>query len=1226
MQHETEAVDGDIKLNSSIQYIYTTPSSYTFQGTEFSITSSKYKKDAYPHVNKLVHDNLNNGLIISMEGLKHGNQKSFDFNQPSIKNHSLNFNQICFIPKILICEKSNDSYFAENHIDMTSESDIPMEWCTILDYNKDSIIHPIFDNKPKQEIYFTITYQRIDLYFKKEFIKPSNEFINKVKNALEEIDPHSALIDIFFTFGNFFAQKVTLGHKLFKRIDKNWYEYIMKIKFNDYIGMNELQDLFKEVDYDNKGFLTVKDEIINQENLKIWIELCRNDSNLQIIKYGDFMPIYEILEEPIRNEVKSILGIREHQYMRPREIYQEHLKLPKVKNQVIMTGCEKIQSSVVYHRITFPARLESSDIVLYGSLTDESGKQIDNVIIKFRLINYYGFSVIIENFTGHEMKYFGNQLNINWMLVGDPDVISYKSPYVQNYFVAKVGTKIINNKDLERLKVELPQPLKNIKNARFACTFHYPLSDDGPSFSACIESVDKKGIQLNIKDYKKTQSHLTSSSSTFDEYKMHWCIYFIPIKKITIGQFIPVNQSSEKDTKNKRSKSLKQVPGLKSNVYEAISAFRAILPWFDALNVMLEKISKAYDDAEYNRKTCCVLIDRADEVLTAVKILFRRKEEEEDKFLDDYYVKSFIKLHRVLRDIKEFINNVSQLKGLSKFVSADDIRKRCIILMNELESSCLELNLNTTTSIEDKRFVQKSLMEDVDTMTEFLETIKSGVTEQDTQYEKDEKDLQIPRTSKMPSKVFDEVTEIKKKMERKEITLNAPLINPNSLQEDRELKQNDGCKVFKRLLDGKIEVACKRICIPDSELQMFNTRFAILNRLKESDKIIKFHGIAKYYDHYLVVFDWADCGNLKEVYERKNFENDKISWDDKVKIAHDICSGLIFLQGCNIYHHDVRCENILVSCKDKNYSAKLAKFDLSRHAKHISTKIKSIEEIIRWLAPEKLTSDAKPGKENYTFKCEVFSYGMLLWELSFQNVPYKEMEVIKICEYVKSGKREHLNFNENCPRCIATGFAKIIQMAWAHEPSERPCINVFNAEFNKLSLLLKNNDTDLDDEFNLIMNNDIPSSIPSLEDGIKAHNKKNVDLACECFSIHADLGDFTGKYWKGLYLKEGYYKNEKNLTEAIKLFKEAADENVPEAQLHYALEMKDIDEHEFIKYLKKSAANSNPSALFYYGVFSLDGKYNVKQDEKTGIQCLKLAAAKEQKQAIDELKKRNIDF
>ncbi|CAG8587363.1 25579_t:CDS:2, partial [Racocetra persica] len=517
------------------------------------------------------------------------------------------------------------------------------------------------------------------------------------------------------------------------------------------------------------------------------------------------------------------------QYLKPREIYQEHLKLPEVKYQVIMTGCEKIQSSVVYHRITFPKRLENSDFLLYGSITKESGDQIDNVIIKFKSINYYGFSVIIENFTGHEMKYFGNQLNINWLLIGDPDVINYRNPYVQNYFVAKVGT-IIFNKDIENLNIELPQPLKNVKNARFACTFHYS-SADGPSFSSCIKSVDQKGIRLHIKDYNKTQTHLTS---TFDEYKMHWCIYFIPIKKITIGQFIPVNQKSlDKIPRFLRTKSSKQVPGLRTNVYEAISAFRVILPWFDALNIMLEKISKAYEGAEYNRKTCRVLTDRADDVLTAVKILFRRRDEEEDKFLDDYYVKSFIKLHRVLRDIKEFISNVSQLKGLSKFVSAEDIRKRCIVLINELESSCVDLNLNTTISVEDKRLVQKSLMEDVDAMNEFLETIKGGVVQDDIQAIRYKKEVVIPKTCKMPSKVFDE-------------------INPNSLQEDKGWKRNDGCRVFKRLLNGKIEVACKRINIPNSELQMFNTRFSILNRLEVSDKIIKFHGLAKYkYIKYL---------------------------------------------------------------------------------------------------------------------------------------------------------------------------------------------------------------------------------------------------------------------------------------------------------------------------------------------------------------------------------------
>ncbi|CAG8791918.1 3071_t:CDS:1, partial [Racocetra fulgida] len=349
-----------------------------------------------------------------MKGLRNGNNQSFDFNQLYIKDHSFNFNQLYikehsfnfnqvhFIPKLLICEKRNDSYFAENHIDMTSESDIPMEWCTILDNNKDSAIHPLFDSKPKQEIYFTITYQKVDLFLKKEFIRLSDEFRNKVNDALKEIDPHTALINTFFTFGNFFAKKVTLGHKLFKRIDKAWYESVKDKKFNDYIGVNELQDLFKEMDYDGKGFLTVKGEIINQENLKNWIELCKNDSNLQIIKRDDLMAVYEILEDSIRDEVKSILGIREYQYLKPREIYQQHLKLPEVKYQVIMTGCEKIQSSVVYHRITFPKRLENSDFSLYGSITRESGEQIDNVIIKFKSINYYGFSVIIENFTGHE--------------------------------------------------------------------------------------------------------------------------------------------------------------------------------------------------------------------------------------------------------------------------------------------------------------------------------------------------------------------------------------------------------------------------------------------------------------------------------------------------------------------------------------------------------------------------------------------------------------------------------------------------------------------------------------------------------------------------------------------------------------------------------------------------------------------------------------------------------
>jgi hypothetical protein len=39
-----------------------------------------------------------------------------------------------------------------------------------------------------------------------------------------------------------------------------------------------------------------------------------------------------------------------------------------------------------------------------------------------------------------------------------------------------------------------------------------------------------------------------------------------------------------------------------------------------------------------------------------------------------------------------------------------------------------------------------------------------------------------------------------------------------------------------------------------------------------------------------------------------------------------------------------------------------------------------------------------------------FSFGMLLWELAFQKLPYKDMEISEIQKYVLSGRRENLNF------------------------------------------------------------------------------------------------------------------------------------------------------------------------------------------------------------------------
>ncbi|PKK65451.1 hypothetical protein RhiirC2_755021, partial [Rhizophagus irregularis] len=56
-----------------------------------------------------------------------------------------------------------------------------------------------------------------------------------------------------------------------------------------------------------------------------------------------------------------------------------------------------------------------------------------------------------------------------------------------------------------------------------------------------------------------------------------------------------------------------------------------------------------------------------------------------------------------------------------------------------------------------------------------------------------------------------------------------------------------------------------------------------------------------------MVLEWAEKGNLKEVYKQYD-----ITWNRKVHMVLDICRGIMFLNGANIFHHDIRCENVMV--------------------------------------------------------------------------------------------------------------------------------------------------------------------------------------------------------------------------------------------------------------------------------------------------------------------------
>ncbi|CAJ0840072.1 7242_t:CDS:10 [Entrophospora sp. SA101] len=578
---------------------------------------------------------------------------------------------------------------------------------------------------------------------------------------------------------------------------------------------------------------------------------------------------------------------------------------------------------------------------------------------------------------------------------------------------------------------------------------------------------------------------------------------------------------------------------------------------------------KASEEARYTKKICLSLSDRLEAGSRALEDLYRHREENIDVFVNNEFFKNLQRYVNAATEIKRFIDEISELSGAMKYINAKSRKEKVEQLITRYDRIILDLNLDVNTKSFKKISEVQSLIEkEFEKMSSAVETMAASLTTQ-------ERDIKIimDTLSSMRSANNNPTPEIKK-IRSDRLTDPDPSSQP--------IKRG---KVFKKVLNRAQEVAWK---------------------LDSSSCIIKFHGIAFADGHRVMVFDWANMGNLKDIYEKF-----KITWEQKLKIVYDVCSGLTFLHACTIYHHDVRCENIL--------TAKIANFTLSRDYETKSRRIVSVNELIPWMAPEKLKDLVKT---RYTLKCEIFSFGMFVWELSFNQVPYLrkfENDCVKISQHVRNGKREDLkkyNHFHDIQRC----FKSIVSNAWLQEPTLRPDMHTFLTQLANLHKLYCSP---------RIIPHDKSQNSNNTDEGIRLHKDQSESsrrFAWQCFKYHADvLDDPRAKYWKGYYLLEGYGGVEKDEEEASKCFKEAADQDIADAQVRYAFTIvtkaKDdpLMATEFMKYLEKAAFHENPTALYNLGSIYYEGKLNLQVDHKLGIKFYKKAALKGHDKSIQRL-------
>ncbi|XP_012574462.1 uncharacterized protein [Cicer arietinum] len=246
--------------------------------------------------------------------------------------------------------------------------------------------------------------------------------------------------------------------------------------------------------------------------------------------------------------------------------------------------------------------------------------------------------------------------------------------------------------------------------------------------------------------------------------------------------------------------------------------------------------------------------------------------------------------------------------------------------------------------------------------------------------------------------------------------------------EDLQLREEIGkgsCAVVYHGIWNASDVAIKLYFgngYTEETLRDYKKEIDIMKRLRHPH-VLLFMGAIYSQEKLAIVTELLPRGSLFKTLHKNN---KKLDIRRRLKMALDVARGMNYLHHRNppIVHRDLKSSNLLV---DKNWTVKVGDFGLSRLKDATLLTTKSGRGTPQWMAPEVLRNE--PSNE----KSDVFSYGVVLWEIMTQSIPWENLNFLQVVGVVGFMDRRL-----DLPDELDPHVASIINGCWQSDPEQRP--------------------------------------------------------------------------------------------------------------------------------------------------------------------------------------------